>query len=232
MSKLIISDIHGNLPALEAVLNSAYTNDISEVICLGDVTGYYPFINECIKLLESIHAKTILGNHDVYLLKNQSCPNSITVNKLLDYQKKIVNDNTLNYLASCDTHFISKQDLFVHGSIDNYTDGRVYEVKDDMLSGSKYSRIFVGHTHVQCQIALKDNKVFCNPGSVGQPRDGNPHAAFAIIKSDHVALHRVDYTKNIVYKKMSEIGFDEYTYKNLELGTRIGGKVDNIVKVL
>jgi diadenosine tetraphosphatase ApaH/serine/threonine PP2A family protein phosphatase len=101
-----------------------------------------------------------------------------------------------------------------------------------MLSNSRFNRIFVGHTHVQCQIPLKNRKMFCNPGSVGQPRDGNSHAAFAIITKEDIALHRVDYAKNIVYKKMSELGFDEYTYKNLELGTRIGGKIDNIVKVL
>ena len=78
-----------------------------------------------------------------------------------------------------------------------------------------------GHTHLPC-IWTGVEKTYCNPGSVGQPRDGDPRAAFATWDGEQFALHRAEYEIKRVQEEMAAAGFDEYYYKNLSNGLRIG----------
>jgi len=81
-----------------------------------------------------------------------------------------------------------------------------------------------GHTHVPV-IWEEQGKQYCNPGSVGQPRDGNPQAAFATFDDEHFLLHRVPYDIKKAQQAMHEAGFPDYYYVNLADGTRIGGSI-------
>ena len=85
----VISDIHGNYPALKSVLAKIDDIGIRDVICLGDVVGYYCQINECIDELRSRNIRVLLGNHDYYLVSGTSC-GSKTVMLCIEYQKTII----------------------------------------------------------------------------------------------------------------------------------------------
>jgi diadenosine tetraphosphatase ApaH/serine/threonine PP2A family protein phosphatase len=72
------------------------------------------------------------------------------------------------------------------------------------------------------------DRVFCNPGSVGQPRDGDPRAAYAILENDKFILRRVCYDIKRTQAQMAEAGFPEYSYANLAIGAQVGGRIDTI----
>ena len=82
-----------------------------------------------------------------------------------------------------------------------------------------------GHSHVQYKWQ-GSRAIYCNPGSVGQPRDGDPRAAFATWDGMRFDLHRVSYDIGQTEKSMQAAGFSEYFYANLRIGSRIGGKID------
>ena len=73
-----------------------------------------------------------------------------------------------------------------------------------------------------------DGKSFCNPGSVGQPRDGDARAAYAILYEDNILLQRVGYDINKTQSAMKRAGFEEHCYQNLSHGTQVGGRIDHI----
>lgn len=223
----IISDIHGNLAALEAVLSKIDQIGCERIISLGDVVGYYFQITECINLLISRNVEHLTGNHDQYLIDDSECPRSKIVAELIKKQKMLISSEHLKWLSSSKTKFTFNNKLFLHGSPDDPVDGYIYEVSERIFPlGIDY--LFCGHTHVQ-KLAKIGNKIFCNPGSVGQPRDGNPHAAFAILDNEKIKLYRVEYDFNKTAEFMEKAGFDPFLWKNLFLGSQIGGRIDEIV---
>ena len=80
---------------------------------------------------------------------------------------------------------------------------------------------------MQCQLTV-ENKLFCNPGSVGQPRDGDCRSAYAVLTSQGPELRRVAYDVARTQKVMATAGFPEYSYANLSTGAQIGGRIDSI----
>lgn len=88
--------------------------------------------------------------------------------------------------------------------------------------------LFVGHTHVQISHRFGD-RLFCNPGSVGQPRDGNPRAAYAIWHERQLTLHRVDYDIERTIAVMTERGYEPFLARGLPMGAQINGRIDTIM---
>jgi len=221
----IISDIHGNLPALQAVLEEIDRLGCDQLISLGDVTGYYAQPGECLDLLLKRQAVQLLGNHDKYLVEGTGCPRSKTVSELLEHQRRSMTETQLQYLASLSPMHETEEATFVHGGWDDFIDQYLYTISYDSLPGNK-KFYFSGHTHVQSLAVLKD-KIHCNPGSVGQPRDGNPKAAFAVWDTEAVHLHRVAYDIGATVKAMSNAGYeDPRLWDNLYIGAQIGGRID------
>ncbi len=187
----ILSDIHGNYVALEQVLKAVDEMGITDIYCLGDVVGYYPQVNEVCDELRRRNVKCLTGNHDWYMLADSFCARSQTVNDTLAYQKKVISKANLDWLKSLPAHLEYEGLSMVHGGwtdpIDEYVEpSHEYFQK----VGGKY--FASGHKHVQ---RLEDygDKVYCNPGSVGQPRDGDNRAAFATWDGSKFELHRVAY---------------------------------------
>ncbi len=226
MNIAIISDIHGNHVALSAVLSKLDSLGVTEVICLGDIGGYYCQINECCDELRAREIFCLMGNHDWYLVNNETCPRSNSANICLQYQQEIISDSNKNWLSTLLPYAKLGNLNIVHGGwndpIDEY-------VKPSAEYFSSIEGIFFasGHTHVPCILDIQ-NKTYCNPGSVGQPRDGDPRASFAMFDGKHFSLHRVEYDYTIIQDKMREAGFEPYFYENLTKGTRIGGVIDSI----
>jgi putative phosphoesterase len=222
----IISDIHGNHVALAAVLARLDEMDVSEIICLGDVGGYYCEINECCETLQARKIFTLMGNHDWYLATGESCPRSNSVNVCLDYQRSVISDTNKEWLQSLKPEACINDLNIVHG-------GWIDPLDEYMVPSTEYfsrhqGRYFAsGHTHVPC-LWTGDDKAYCNPGSVGQPRDGDPRASFAILNRSGFELHRVEYDIGKIQNKMKMAGFTPYFYENLTIGSRIGGKIDSL----
>ncbi len=224
----VISDIHGNLPALQAVLEKIDSLNCQRIISLGDITGYYAQPSECLKLLMDRDAIQLLGNHDQYLVEGTGCPRSKTVTDLLIHQSRVVTSEQVEYLSGLSSRYDEGNASFVHGGWDDPADQYIYKVEQQLFPDG-YEFFFSGHTHVQCQFQLADNKVYCNPGSVGQPRDGDPRAAFAVFKGDSIELYRVEYDIDRAVKAMQDAGYNqERLWEGLYKGMQIGGRIDKV----
>lgn len=222
----IISDIHGNNIALSAVLEELDRLDVEKIICLGDICGYYSQINECCEALRSRKIFSLMGNHDWYIVFGQDCPRSNSANRCLNYQRDVLSKENFEWLATLKPQAQFEALSMVHGGWNDPIDEYVIPSEEyfDQFPG----RFFVsGHTHVPC-IWSGRGKTYCNPGSVGQPRDGDPRASFAVWNQEKFTLHRVDYDFKSLQKAMHNAGFEPYFYKDLALGARIGGKIDRL----
>jgi predicted phosphodiesterase len=220
----ILSDVHGNFPALTAVLSAIDALDCRRIYSLGDVCGYYCRVNECIEALRVRAIPHLLGNHDDYLARNIKCPRSRSANQGLAYQQRIITPENLEWvrrshrsLELADWGGISLR----HGGWNDPLDEYLHEIPQGYFDG-RWGRIFCsGHTHVQ-QLVPLDGRTYCNPGSVGQPRDGDPRAAFATIEDGRIELHRVEYAICEIVDSMRAAGFDEPFTANLHCGRGIG----------
>jgi predicted phosphodiesterase len=223
----ILADIHGNLPALEAVLREADAAGCREIVSLGDVAGYYPMVNECCALLTERGALHLMGNHDFNLLTGTRCPRSASANLCLDHQRRILSPEARSWLGGALAFAARDRACMVHGSLENPLDGYISRFPPGGFSDLNFDFLFSGHTHVQFMGSLW-GKTFCNPGSVGQPRDGDPRAAFALFDGSAVEPRRVAYDPGPVAEAMERLGFPAAFHQNLLTGSRIGGRVDAI----
>lgn len=240
MKYLIMSDIHGNLDALESCLVRARGIGFDRLVCLGDFVGYGPNPNEVCDWASdylSNHPDTIFvyGNHDIAIRDNSfdlSSYNSAAISAIIS-QRKVLTDSSRRFLLSLRESVIDSGIEFVHGSPviwDNY----IYDRYDAMGAIRHMSQglCFVGHTHcpavwddsdsTSCSGTLMMGNRIVNVGSVGQPRDGNPDACFAVcdVSSLGKAVHfiRVSYDVSLVQEKMMALGSDIWLINRLSTG--------------
>src|ERR1700730_2637751 len=231
MRYLILSDIHANATALEAALGAA-KDRWDKVLCLGDVVGYGPDPNEVIDRVRELGAKTIRGNHDKAGsgIANADDFNPVARNVALWTRNQLRPENRV-WLEELPTGPATVDGFsLVHGAHrdeDEYVFAPAQAL--DGLLDAPSPITFFGHTHLQGGFTLRDNKVgvlhfkpadgapvsrltiepgttyLLNPGSVGQPRDGDPRAAFAIsdIPNNTVDFWRVPYDIEAVQKRIA-----------------------------
>jgi predicted phosphodiesterase len=223
----ILSDIHSNLAALRAVIEDAVARGCTRILSLGDVVGYHAQPGPCIDLLAQHGAINILGNHDHYLISEENCQRSKVVASIIEYQKRIVTPAQLAWLRGSLDSLKEGGSLFVHGGPGDPRDQYLYAIDDDTVPEG-VERLFSGHTHVQALMRVAGAKWYCNPGSVGQPRDGDCRAAYAILDNGQIELRRVAYDIEETVAAMKEAGFEPFLYENLYIGAQIGGRIDKI----
>lgn len=219
----LISDIHGNYEALRAVLGELDRLGISRIFCAGDVVGYYTEINECCRELRERNIPSVMGNHDWYLAGGGFCARSRSVNECLAYQRTIISDSHREWLGTLPVQIAIGEIRMVHGGWSDPIDEYLEPTREyfERVEG----RVFVsGHTHMQT-VRHFGTKLYCNPGSVGQPRDGDPRAAYAIYESGAFSLHRVEYDVEKVGRLMEAAGFSDYYYAGLRVGARNLGRL-------
>ena len=225
MKIAFISDIHGNYEALKTVLSELDKLGIARVYCAGDIVGYYSQINECCDELRSRGIPSVMGNHDWYLAGGGFCARSKSVNDCLAYQRGVITNENLDWLKSLPVQMQIDKIRMVHGGWTDPIDEYLKPSPDyfEKVAGD----VFVsGHTHVQTLQKL-GNKIYCNPGSVGQPRDGDPRAAFAVYDGQDFELHRVAYDMQKVFDLMEAAGFNDYYYGGLKYGSKNLRKLEN-----
>jgi len=227
----LIADIHGNYPALQAVLKDLDSLGCDEIISLGDVAGYYCMVNECIDILRQRSVTHLMGNHDEYIITRSHCPRSRSANRCLDYQQGKLTDINRRWLEQAPERFTSHNASFVHGGWNDPIDEYLIKIHESYFEPLAGKFFFSGHTHVQALVPFSE-KVYCNPGSVGQPRDGDPRAAYAIFEKGEISLRHVEYDINAIATAMKTAGFEPGYSSNLYMGTRIGGNLTAVTITL
>jgi predicted phosphodiesterase len=234
VKRALISDIHGNLEGLQAVLADIQNRGISQVYCLGDIIGYGPNPRECIDLVMKCDL-CLLGNHDQGALFdpegfNAGAERAIfwTREQLEDPQGSAdQNARRWDFLGELPRNHRENGILYVHGSARNPLNEYVFP--EDIYNRRKMEKIFAliehycfqGHTHVpgvfvdsmnfsspeelNYQYRLGNEKVMVNVGSVGQPRDGDPRSCYVIQEDDLLTFVRVPYDPEITRRKIYDI---------------------------
>jgi len=217
----LISDIHGNLPAFEAVLDDM-PDDVDDIVCLGDVVGYGPWPSECLKLVWN-HCDTVVqGNHDREAWDPEGYTDNEQAMEGLRYANSELVNGDLLWLHSRrrKQDFLDGKVLLVHDhpeKVDRYVTPRSFPEVRPYLDD--YRACFLGHTHIQHE-AVIDDRLILNPGSVGQPRDGDSRAAYAVVETEDwsTELCRVSYDVEKVQEKVEEVGLPSEIGERLESG--------------
>lgn len=223
----IISDVHGNYPALEAVLRDVDATGCTDIVCLGDVAGYYCMVNECIEVLRRRNVRSLMGNHDQYLLSGTAPKRSGAATRCIDFQRGITTADNLAWLGNSVRTLRIANLSMVHGGWVDPIDEYLHEIREEYFAELDGKYFFSGHTHVQVLARFRE-KSYCNPGSVGQPRDGDARAAYALFDAGTIVLRRVAYDIDRIAAEMDRAGFEAYFFENLYAGCRIGGRTSGV----
>lgn len=239
MRYAIISDIHGNLEALEAVLQSIEEERIEKILCVGDIVGYGADPLKCIELVREKCSKCVCGNHDSAVIGATDIDffNPFAKRAVLWTSEKL-SETDINFLASL--NLIEREDNFtmVHATLDNPKDwGYILNTFDAAANFQLQTDplCFVAHSHVPVTYQKKDNFVsahrfinkirpdsqyIVNVGSVGQPRDGDPRAGYVIYdsKQQTLRLKRLEYDISKTQKKILDAGLPEILADRLSIG--------------
>lgn len=216
MNIALISDIHGNYPALEAVMESEDFKAADQVYCLGDLVGYYPYPEECVARVRRQRIPCVMGNHDYSCVENRPCRNNRIGRASLELTRRLVSRQTIVFLSEVPDRLevqLNKERLYlVHGSPENPLNG--YVLPGDSVNVPIGCGILaMGHTHKQFS-RNQSGRLLLNPGSVGQPRDGKG-ACFAVLDLEgfRAGLHRVNYDPSEVIQKTEQLGCHEAAEK-------------------
>lgn len=221
-----ISDVHGNYPALCAVLKEFDRMGCRQIISLGDVCGYYSQVNECIGALRDRNAVCLLGNHDYYLISGTCC-SSKTVQMCIEFQRGIITPDNVTWLRTLTPSLDEGVFSLRHGGWDDPMEERLERFDFAAAALLPQTKFLSGHTHMQRieRTPMGDDRWYCNPGSVGQPRDGDPRAAFAVVDDlGEIHIHRIEYNIDMVALEMQKNGLGDWIWKNLYCGKQIGAQ--------
>lgn len=218
MKRALISDIHGNLEGLQAVLADIEAVGVDEVYCLGDIIGYGPNPCECLDLVIRHSKLTILGNHDQAALFDPDGFNPMALQAIYWTRDQLDNgpgspaqvNKRWDFLGELPRLSDESEFKFVHGSPRDPTNEYVFpeyvfdQRKMEILFGKVQQYCFMGHTHLpgvfttRCEFispdecnhkfSLASEKLLINVGSVGQPRDDDNRSCYVILDTDAMMI--------------------------------------------
>jgi predicted phosphodiesterase len=230
----VISDIHSNLPALNAVLDDVGRRDPDEVWCLGDIVGYGAQPDECASLVSEVVERCLAGNHDLVVRGDIDIGYfAMSAGAAARWTVKVINDDTREFLRPLAPLGQSAGIGLFHASPRDPVWEYVLSVRQasDCLDAQSQRICLIGHSHVACYftrpngsataeettgelappgttLALGEGKWLVNPGSVGQPRDGDPRAAYLMLDTDEwtASFERVEYPVDDAARAILEAG--------------------------
>lgn len=245
-----ISDIHGNLSALEAVLAAVRAQSVDATICLGDVVGYGPFPSECLDLVKDRCALCVMGNHDRAVIDATEAERfNPSAREALDFTCAHLATQHVDQIR--DMPMISDLGEVTASHASPITEPTDY-VHDQTIAAGAYggfdnAALLLGHTHIPIafgtpdigylKVEPKDVRVaflppglplrldssyryILNPGSVGQPRDGNPDASFGVLDATQrtFTVYRVAYDVQSTQDAMIKAGLPNFLAQRLRIG--------------
>ncbi len=241
MTWAFFSDVHGNVEALDEVIQDFQRVGVTRAIFLGDVVGYGASPNECLKRVASLVEYALLGNHDMAALTDSPAHefNEVAQQAVL-WTRSVLSQESRKWLLSFPLTEVVDDIRIVHASpvnperweyiLDPYTAEFAFPHFEEALC-------FVGHTHVPmifekptdepCQVReatqwqlQDDSRYIINVGSVGQPRDGDPRASYVLYDPETrtVTYQRVAYDIHAAQQKIEAAGLPEFLSHRLELG--------------
>jgi len=197
----VISDVHSNLAALEAVLNDAGHWDAA--ISAGDIVGYGPHPEECVDILYFKGFRCVAGNHDNAVATVETDWFNDDAQEAIRINRRLLSVASIKWLGSLPTELKLEFDglrfVVYHGSPTQPLTSYIFP--DDaeahanhFLSFTSADVLILGHTHIPYRVE-KDKRLMLNPGSVGQPRDGDPRASYLILETESLKVEhrRVEY---------------------------------------
>ncbi len=239
MRVAIVSDIHGNLHALEAVLEAIDRDAPDAIWCLGDLVGYGPRPNRCCAVVAERADFCLIGNHDLAVLGrldlDEFQPDAAVAAR---WTTAALEDEPRAYLESLGASGEREGVGLFHASprdpIWEYVLSS--EVADASMAAASQELVLVGHSHValyyrvsdgtllpagdDTQLELSDDRWLLNPGSVGQPRDTDPRAAWLLLDLEgrRASFHRVEYDVAKTQQEIRDRGLPEALAARLEFG--------------
>ncbi len=245
MRYLIISDIHGNIEALNALYLSVAKKKFQKIIILGDLVGYGANPNEVVEKIKSDKKifKIVRGNHDrVAVMEGTESTFNLPAMAAILWTRKNLKEENYKFLESLPEGPIKIENFLIcHGSPmdeDIYILSN-YEASESFVK-TKEKLIFFGHSHIPCIFTMEKNNIsgflikgdylhlklkktmryLINPGSIGQPRDGNPKASYLIFDSKNysITLFRINYDYKSTQRSIMNAGLPIHLASRLERG--------------
>lgn len=239
MKYAILGDVHANLDALETVVQAIRKEKVDAHFCVGDLVGYGSQPSECIKIIRELKCETVAGNHDHATLGKTPIEFFNPDAKLaVEWTRNKLSQDEMKYLDSLPC-VIEKEDFTVaHATLHTPQFFEyIQTIFDAQLSFDvlKNSICFLGHSHVpvnfldtmpisynmEPKVKLqKGRRILCNVGSVGQPRDGNPRAAWGLYDTakKQIEVKRVEYDIGSAARKIIDAGLPRANAERLYLG--------------
>ena len=241
MKIAIISDIHSNLHALQSVFAFIEQSNFDKIICLGDIVGYGPYPNECIDLVRNKCHVVLAGNHDhaTVGLTDISYFNSFA-KSAIQFTARVITKDNADYLRGLEFEYREPGMFFVHASPNEPPEW--HYITNTFAAESAFDAFseqvcFIGHTHYPVvymntddqnvaiasifgKILSERKRYLINIGSVGQPRDNDPRAAFGVfdVEKRICELIRTPYDVNATQREMRNCALPEFLVQRLALG--------------
>ena len=235
----VISDVHGNRHALEAVLAAIADDEPDAIWCLGDLVGYGPHPNECCREVAARAELCLAGNHDLVVL------GALDVSDFAGdaaaaalWTRSVLADDARAFLTSLEPAATREGVALFHGSARDPVWEYVLsaEAATAALELTEAPLVMVGHSHVPLaislvgdqlgggiaddgtQVDLRERRWLLNPGSVGQPREGDPRAAYLLLEGQGATFRRIEYAVERTQAEMREAGLPEALAARLAAG--------------
>jgi predicted phosphodiesterase len=238
----VLSDIHSNLEALDAVLARATAERAGATLVLGDIVGYGADPQAVVeRLVELPNVTLIAGNHDLAATArfDTSWFNS-AAEAAIRWTETVLDEGASQVLAKLEPRGNTRDALLVHGSVVDPASEYVFSVEqaEESFDAEDFALCFFGHTHMPTlfertadgargivlddgrTIRLEDARYMINPGSVGQPRDSDPRAAFLLYDTEtrQATVHRVEYDIERAQAKIRDAGLPPALADRLAVG--------------
>ncbi len=229
MRIVVISDIHSNLDALNAVITKL--PDYDELYCLGDLVGYGPQPNEVVERLQQLQPNAVLmGNHDCAVVTGDTEGFSPHAAEAVEWTKRHIKQKNRDYLATLKSQArlaIGGTSVAIfHGSPRNPLSEYIFPgitttIARELVHQTDAKIVLLGHTHMPMLYSF-EREMLGNPGSIGQPRDGDPRASFAVLTiadgKFFFDIERVDYDVDPVADKIVRAGLPKFLADRLYTG--------------
>jgi len=221
MRLAVLSDVHANLPALRAVLADVDAQRPDAIWVAGDLVGYNPWPNEVLEILRRRHMKAIRGNHERAVLGGDTSWFNELAAEAIRWTRVVIAPGNIGYIQSLEDrtrgNLAEGVVAMYHGSPRNDDEYVMPWAADEALvMMARAPFVILGHTHLPMALAFRSG-IVVNPGSVGQPRDGDARAAWGLLDTTArtFQVRRVAYDIGAVIKEIHRVGLPA------ELGERL-----------